>query len=581
MSAREILRFGPFELDVSAGELRRNADPIKLAPQPYKVLELLARRAGQVLTRAEVAEHVWPGDTVVDFEQGLNFCVRQVREALGDDADAPRYVETLPRRGLRFLAQVTRAEPADAPRLTRLIVLPFRLLRPDTETDFLAFSLPDALTATLGSLRSLVVRSSVAAARFAGDAADPGRIAAEADVDVIVSGTLLRAGGEVRVTTQLTEAATGTLLWSHAAQAPVGDVFGLQDELTQRIVGSLPVSLTHTEESQLRRDVPASAGAYDDFLRANQLSHEAKNWSRAREHYRHCVEADPGYAPAWARLGRLQHVMGKYLPTGAPGDLAEAEQAFRRALELNPELTLAHKLLAQLEVDLGRCRDAMARLIARAPSADAELMAGLVSACRYCGLLGASVAAHARARDLEPGIATSVPHTWFVQGDHARVATAKLADFPYIVALSLAELGRGAEALAPLRELEPRMPARRRDFVVAARTLLEGDRAASAAAAGRVAASADDFRDPEGLYYIARHLAHLGETAPAIELLERVVAGGYTCAPAIASDPWLEPLRRRAPFAKLRARVEAQHAQARAAFERLGGDKVLGVSASA
>jgi tetratricopeptide (TPR) repeat protein len=272
--------------------------------------------------------------------------------------------------------------------------------------------------------------------------------------------------------------------------------------------------------------------------------------------------------------------MGKYLPTGAPGDLAEAEAAFRRALELNPELTMTHKLFAQLEVDLGRCRDAMARLIERAASADPELLAGLVSACRYCGLFAASVAAHARARELEPKIATSVPHTWFVQGDHARVATAKLQDFPYIVALSLAELGRGAEALPALRELEPKLPARRRDFAVAARTLLEGDRAASAAAATRVAASAADFRDPEGLFYIARHLAHLDEAVPALELLERVVSGGFLCAPALARDPWLDTLRRRAAFTKLRHRAEEQHAQAKSAFERLGGDKVLGVSSS-
>src|SRR5262252_4879529 len=206
MSAREVLRFGPFELDTAGGVLRRNGDPIRLAPQPCRVLELLARRSGQVLTRAEVAEHVWPGDTIVDFEQGLNFCVRQVREALGDDAEAPRYVETLPRRGYRFLAEVTRSESAAAPPLLRLIVLPFRLLRSDPETDFLGFSLPDALTSSLAGLRSLVVRSSVAAARFAGEAPDPKRIAAEADVDLIVSGTLLRAGGEVRVATQLTDA---------------------------------------------------------------------------------------------------------------------------------------------------------------------------------------------------------------------------------------------------------------------------------------------------------------------------------------------------------------------------------------
>src|SRR6516225_1419666 len=133
MSGREILRFGPFEIDPAAGVLRRNADPIKLAPQPFKVLELLARRAGQVLTRAEISEHVWVEDTVVDFEQGLNFCVRQIREALGDDADAPRYLETLPRRGYRFLAEVTRAEPERAARPAALVVLPRWILPPDPE----------------------------------------------------------------------------------------------------------------------------------------------------------------------------------------------------------------------------------------------------------------------------------------------------------------------------------------------------------------------------------------------------------------------------------------------------------------
>jgi len=451
-----------------------------------------------------------------------------------------------------------------------------RRLRPDPETEFLAFSLPDAITSSLCCVRSLVVRSSMAAARFAGEAPDPKRIAAEADVDVIVTGTLLRAGNEVRVATQLTDAASGTLLWSHVAQAPVGDVFGVQDELTQRIVGSLPVAPTNADQRLLRRDVPSSAKAYDDFLRGNQLSHDAKQWNLAREHYRRCVEADPEYAPAWARLGRIQHVIGKYLPAGTPGDLADAETAFRRALDLNPELTMTHKLFAQLEVDLGRAHDAMVRLLERAHSADAELFAGLVSACRYCGLMEASAAAHARALGLEPKIATSVAHTWFLQGDHMRVAALKLAELPYLVALSLAELGRGSEALPALREIETKIPTRRRDFVVAGRLLLEGDRAGSAAAIARVPASS--FGDPEGLYYVSRHLAHAGEHAQALDVLERVVGGGFFCVPAMTRDPWLEAVRRKPAFTKLLRRADEQHALARAAFELRGGDKVLGLS---
>ena len=206
------------------------------------------------------------------------------------------------------------------------------------------------------------------------------------------------------MTTQLTDASNGTLLWSHAAQMPVGDVFTVQDELTQRIVASLSLPLTASEQHLLQRDVPASPQAYEYFLRGNQLSYDSKQWSVARDLYQRCVELDPRYAPAWARLGRIHHVMGKYLPTGTREGLDLAEAALRRALELNPDLPIAHKLLAQLEVDAGRAQDAMSRLILRAQIADPELLAGLVSTCRYCGLLDASVAAHGRAVSLEPRI---------------------------------------------------------------------------------------------------------------------------------------------------------------------------------
>jgi DNA-binding winged helix-turn-helix (wHTH) protein len=166
---RSILRFATFELHPDTGELRQAGDLRKLAPQPFKVLELLARRGGEVVTRSEIRDHVWSGDTFVDFDQGLNFCIRQIREVLGDTADAPRFIETLPRRGYRFLMPVTDSTPVAPDRVTRLIVLPFRMLRPDPETEFLAFSLPDALTSALGGLRSLVVRSSMTAARVADD----------------------------------------------------------------------------------------------------------------------------------------------------------------------------------------------------------------------------------------------------------------------------------------------------------------------------------------------------------------------------------------------------------------------------
>jgi TolB-like protein len=577
MSGPAVLRFGGFELRSAQAELLLNGDPVRLAPQPLKVLELLARRSGEVLTRDEIRQHVWCGDTFVDFEQGLNFCIRQIREALGDAATAPRFVETLPRRGYRFLMPVTEVTGGQPAKITRLIVLPFRALRPDPDTDFLAFSLPDALTHSLSGLAALVVRSSVAAARFGGlnEGTDPRTIAAEADVDVIVTGTLLRAGNQVRVTSQLTDAATGTLLWSDTAQATVGDMFNLQDELARRVVDSLKLPLSTQEQQSMHRDVPSSAKAYDYYLRGNQLSRDSKQWAVARDLYVRCIEEDPGYAPAWARLARIHHVMGKYLSTGTTDSFSKAEEAFRRALDLNPDLSLAHKLFAQLEVDRGLARDAMGRLIERAHGTDPELLAGLVTTCRYCGLLDASVAAHQRAASLEPKIRTSVPHTWYFQADHSRVVTIKPSEFPYIVPLSMAELGRSAEALAALLELEQKIRTRVRDMIIAARLLLEGHAAESAAAISRFVT---DFHDPEALFYSARHLAHLGKLDAAIDLLDRAVGGGFFCFPTLARDRWLDPLRKKQAFTKVLRRAEGEHRRAAEVFSQRGGERLLGIT---
>ena len=575
MSGSGVVRFGDFELDSEAGEVRLKGDVVKLPPQPFKVLALLASRSGEVVSRNEIRNHVWCDDTFVDFEQGLNFCVRQIREALGDTAGTPQFIETLPRRGYRFLMPVKTGHEPPA-RMTRLIVLPFRMLRADPETEFLAFSLPDAITSSLSGLESLVVRSSMAASRYAGESPDPKKIAAEADVDLIVTGALLRAGDEIRVTTQLTDATNGTLLWSQAAQMAIGNVFQVQDELTQRIVASLSLPLTLREQTMLKRDVPASAKAYEYFLRGNQLSHDSKQWGVARDLYLRCVEEDPAFAPAWARLGRIHHVMAKYLETGTQEGLDRAEQAFQRALQLNPDLAMGHKLFAQLEVDLGRARDAMTRLTSRAQSADPEVLAGLVTTSRYCGLLDASVAAHKRALGLDPRIRTSVPHTWFLQGDHGRVAAGKVEENPYIVALSLGALGRQNEVVPVLRELEQTTKTRLGEFMIAARTLLEGKEAESVSAVGRIIAS--DFRDPEGLFYLSRHLAHLNQPDPALKLLDRVVAGGFFCFPAMAGDPWLDSLRDKPAFTELMHQAETRHREAAGAFTELRGDRALGVA---
>jgi TolB-like protein len=474
-------------------------------------------------------------------------------------------------------AAVRLADSGEVPiarKVTRLVVLPFRVLRPDTEIDFLSFSLADAITASLGSVESLVVRSTLAAARFTKEALDFTVLATELGVDAALTGTLLRSGTQVRVATQLVETPGGRVLWAETTQVTVNDVFQLQDDLSRHIVESLSLPLSAKEQRMLAQDAPATARSYEYYLRANELASDPKTWTIARDLYRQALDEDPRYAPAWARLGRLHRLIGK-LGGGTQSDLAAAETALRRALELNPDLPMAHNLMAQIDIDGGRARDAMVRLLgqARRRSTDPELFAGLVYACRYCGLLGASREADVRARRLDPAIATSAIHTLWMLGDYDGVL-ARIGEAPVVVAFALASLGRESEALALLAEKEKKVPPKIRPILGALQALIDGRRAEAVAAIEAIAAS--DFRDAEGFYYLARQLACAGAAAESIALLARATVAGFWCYPLLASDPWLDPLRDRPEFVAILHQVRQEHELAVAEFASVGGDQILG-----
>jgi TolB-like protein len=464
-----------------------------------------------------------------------------------------------------------------APRaLTRLIVLPFRILRQDPETDFLAFSLADAVTSSLSGLQSLVVRSSLAAGRLSGDVTDLKAIAKETEVDVVLLGTLLRAGAQIRVTTQLVDATGAAVLWSHTAQAPVGDLFSLQDELASRIVESLSLPLTARERKMLKQDVPSSATAYEWYLRANELSRDSGQWHAALELYERCITEDPHYAPGWAGAGRMHRMIAKYVGHETFDRLARAEQALKRALELNPDLSSAEHALAHLEVDLGRAEASMVRLLRRAKDrpADPDLYAGLTHACRYCGLLSASLAATEQARRLDPRVRTSGAHTHFMLGDYERVLDFQPERIPYMRALALTMLGRETEAIELLRSTDLSPTGRLEIFTQALLADLERQPELSLTLLRKVG----DIPDPEGCYYVARELVRLGHHDEALPLLETAVEGGFFCLRAFTRDPWLDPVRGTPQFAALVRRAEARHRQATISFLNAEGDRVLGVS---
>jgi hypothetical protein len=196
-----------------------------------------------------------------------------------------------------------------------------------------------------------------------------------------------------------------------------------------------------------------------------------------------------------------------------------------------------------------------------------------VSPLRYCGLLDASVAAHRRAISLEPKIRTSVQHTRFLQRDYGRAAKAKIENDPYIVGISLGEEGRKQEAISALLLLEERVKTRMGDFARASRKFLEGDEAGSVSAAEAIISSG--FGDPEGLYYLTRHLAHLNRIGACFNLLERIIAGGFFCYPAMLRDPWLDSIRAIPQFSELLDRVKERSHAAEIEFASLDGHRIL------
>jgi serine/threonine-protein kinase len=505
---------------------------------------------------------------------------RVVRRALAK-SPAERYPTALAMsRDLESIALGdSSAAAAPVRALTRLVVLPFRVLRSDPETDFLGPALADAVSSSLRSLSSLVVRSSAAGSRFSVEAPDLPAIAAQLDVDLVLLGTLLRSGDRLRVATQLVEAPGGTLTWSHTTESQVGELFRLQDELAQGIVASLSRSLGGSAQAELPGETPTSARAYEFYLRANEIGRDLTQLPVARDLYLRCVAEDPGFAPAWARLGRAHRIIGKYLeiPQLAVHQ-QRAEEALGRALELSPRLPLAHKLMAHLESEVGRAQEAMVRLLGLAGETrnDAELFAGLVHACRYSGLLDASLAAHREAQRLDPHLPTGVVHTLWQLGDFERLLALGDGEGRTARSFALLALGRREEALQEWESVaatfDTQSPLIRewidpvRDFL----TLSEASRPA-------VFKNLDGAFDPEEIFFVGTQAARLG-MPEAIEILGRAVDGGYPCWDALVRHPWIAPVREQPGFADVVSRAELGRQRAEAAFREAGGQTLLGLS---
>jgi TolB-like protein/DNA-binding winged helix-turn-helix (wHTH) protein len=410
---REIIHFGVFELDLRAGELRKQGRKIALQEQPFQVLRALLERPGEVVTREKLRERIWPADTFVDFDHGLYNAVKRLREALGDSADAPRYIETLSKRGYRFIGSVDglglapRETPptpparaltdrllrplmfgaigaallaaalvafrssgfrqrilprATPPTIHSLAVLPLENLSGDPSQEYFADGMTDALTTDLAQIGSLKVISRTSSMQYKGTKKSLPEIAGELNVDGIVEGTVQRAGNRVRITAQLIHGPSDRHLWANSYERNLEDVLSLQGEIARAIAEGISVKLTPQEQAGFTRERPMNLKALEDYLQGRYHYEQAKSlhfhfgMGKTREaelneaigYLQQAVDEDPNYAAAYAEMGEVWAT-----PEGwytIPWREDKAREAIARALAIDPTLAEAHADLGRIEL---------------------------------------------------------------------------------------------------------------------------------------------------------------------------------------------------------------------------------------
>jgi TolB-like protein/DNA-binding winged helix-turn-helix (wHTH) protein/Tfp pilus assembly protein PilF len=406
---RRLVRFGVFELDLRAGELRKRGLKLPLQGQPIQILIMLTERAGELVTREELRQKLWSADTYVDFEQGLNAAVKRLRSTLNDSADNPRFVETLPRRGYRFIAPVDVVDVSQAivnaaaasdppplivpdsvdvsrqaaprkhfvrpalvglallliialtawrlhpwnrpsPIIQSLAVLPLENLSGDASQDYFSDGMTDELITQLGQISELRVISRTSMMNYRGARKPLPQIARELNVDAMVEGTVLRSGSRVRITAQLILASSDKHLWANSYEGELRDTLALQSDVARAIAGQIRAKLNPQEDAGLRKARPVNPEAFEAYLKGRYFWNKrtGDGLMKAVEYFNTALEKDSAYAPAYAGLADSYALMGdwEYGVLAPKEAFPKAKAAATRALQLDDTLGEAHTSLA-------------------------------------------------------------------------------------------------------------------------------------------------------------------------------------------------------------------------------------------
>jgi TolB-like protein/lipoprotein NlpI len=343
-SSSQTIRFGAFELNLRARELCKQGIKVKLQDQPFQILLMLLENPGQVVTREELRSKLWPADTFVDFDHSLNKAINKLREALGDCAVKPRFIETLARRGYKFLPDMT----GSPKRIESLLVLPLENLSRDPEQEYFADGLTEALITKLARISALRVLSRTTAMHYKGVRKPSPEIARELQIEGIVEGTVLRSGKRVRISAQLIHAPTDTHLWAESYERDLGNVLALQSEVAQAIAREVQVKLTPQEEAHLAQLRPVNPEAYEAYLkgRYHWNRRRANEFGKAVHYFQQAIARDPTYAGAYAGLADSLSIMGLWGIVPPEEGCGKGKQLALQALEMEPSLAEAHASLA-------------------------------------------------------------------------------------------------------------------------------------------------------------------------------------------------------------------------------------------
>ncbi len=495
------IRFDGFEVDLSSGQLCRRGLRVNLREKSFQVLAVLLEHPGEVVTREDLQRRLWQEEVFVDFDNNLNTAIGRLREALGDSAEHPRFIETLPKRGYRFIAPV---EPYGHTSEPRLAVMIFENLNRDPEQDYFAEGISDALITELGNISSLRVISRQSVLRFKDTKRILPEIARELKVDALVEGCALHADKRVRVSAQLVRADPEQHLWAQSYECELGDVLAVQGRIAHSVAQAIEAVLTPKDVARLARPQPVNSRAHLAYLKAR---HHWCTWTKegiekALRYLEEAIQADPEFAPAYSMLSYSMTLLGYWghlsqreayskareaalkalalddllcdahtalgvVHWFAQWDLAAAEREFQRAIEINPSSEFAHVMHASFLVTVPRGRERALEAAARALELD-PLSLNTNFAIAWVLVFAGE---YNRAVDLSLKTLELYPDSYFAQqtlgwgyiglSDYAGAAKAfqkavDLAPDPYAVsslAYAFARTGRRATAEAMLGEL--------------------------------------------------------------------------------------------------------------------------------